>query len=201
MASTEENKHRAQEMHQYIVDRLAGHYESTDRTALFAAFISTMLTHHEAILTLLNHDRLIGSALALLRPLVEAGFRGMFTGFSASDEQVQEIAKGGQPYPHFNNLVENLDTLFNTDGVFTQYGKETWKTLCGYTHTGLEQLARRIQPDGNISPHYEDDEISELLNSSTAVIVLVAIAFLKALNKSDAADAIQDRYVGLYPVP
>jgi hypothetical protein len=130
MASTEENKHRAQEMHQYIADRLAGTYQNNSRNALFAAFISTMMTHHESILTLLNHERSIGSAFALFRPLVEAGFRGMFTGFSASDEQVQEIARGGQPYPPFKDLVKTLDELFKADGVFSQFGGETWKTLC-----------------------------------------------------------------------
>jgi hypothetical protein len=69
MASIEENKHRAEEMHQYIADRLAGTYQNNSRIALFAAFISTMMTHHESILTLLSHEGLIGSAFTLFRPL------------------------------------------------------------------------------------------------------------------------------------
>ena len=115
-------------MNQFIMDRFTGTYkENTSRKALFAAFVSTMMTHHEAIFTLVNTERLTGSAFALFRPMVEAGFRGMFTGFSASDEQVQEIAEGGKPYPPFNDLVKNLDTLFNADGIFTYFGGETWK--------------------------------------------------------------------------
>ena len=118
MASTEESKHRAEEMHQHIADRLAGTYQNNSRIGLFAAFISTTMTHHEAILILLNHERLIGFAFAFFRPLVDAGFRGMFTGFSATDEQVEQIAKGGKPYPHFNDLWK-ISTRFSKPMVFS----------------------------------------------------------------------------------
>src|SRR5260370_352436 len=98
-------------MHQLIVDQMAGTYQSDDRSALFASFMSIAISHHEAIMILVRHDRVIGSAFALLRPLVETAYRGLFVNFQATPEEVEKITKGGEPYPKFNDLAASLDTL------------------------------------------------------------------------------------------
>ena len=69
---------RTREMHEFVVDQLAGQYPSDDRRDLFARFLSIAQSHHEAIMTLCFQERLIGSAYALFRPLVEATNRGLF---------------------------------------------------------------------------------------------------------------------------
>jgi hypothetical protein len=160
-----------------------------------------MMSHHEAILTLLTHNRLVGSAFTLFRPLVETAYRGLFTGFLATDEEVRKITKGDQPYGEWNKLAARLDEKFQYDGVFTMYAGPAWKALCGYTHTGLEQLSSRIQPDGKVQPRYEVDEINELINSSTSALVLAVIPFLEAIKNPGASKSLSDFYVGLYRVP
>src|ERR1035441_8492223 len=72
---------RTREMHEFVVDQLAGQYPSDDRRDLFARFLSIAQSHHEAIMTLCFQERLIGSAYALFRPLVEATNRGLFAAF------------------------------------------------------------------------------------------------------------------------
>jgi uncharacterized protein DUF6988 len=160
-----------------------------------------MMSHHEAILTLLEHERLVGSAFTLFRPLVETAFRGLFTGFLATPEQIEKIKLGGEPYGEWNKLAASLDATFDNDGLFTQYGGTAWKTLCGFTHSGLEQLCRRIQSDGKVQPFYQVDEINELINSSTAVLVLTAIPYLEAVKNPGASKTVSDLYIKLYPVP
>ena len=143
---------RAGAMHQFIADQLAGKYPDDDRRTLFAAFVSLTQSHHEAILVLAGQERLIGSAFALFRPMVEVAYRGLFVAFLAEHAQVEKIKCGGEPYGHFNELAAALDRVFNTDGLFAQYAGEAWKMLNGLTHGGLEQLTRRIGEDGALAP-------------------------------------------------
>ena len=191
---------RAEDMHQHISDQLVGVYKGGDRIVIAATFISMAMSHHESILLLLHNDRLTGSAFALFRPLVEAIYRGLFTGFLATEAQVQEIKVGREPYPHFSKLAVSLDNLFKADGFFSQYSGQTWKTLCGYTHTGLEQLCRRIQPDGLIQANYEARAINEVINSSTAALVIATTSYLELVKNNEAWRAIAERYLITYSV-
>lgn len=191
---------RAQKMHQIISDTLAGNYDADTRSALFAGFMSISLCHHEAILSLLTVNRLTASALALMRPLVEAGCRGLFVKFEATDEEVEIVRTGGEPYPTFRNLIEILDNRFGTDKLFSQYG-DMWKLLNDFTHTGIEQLSNRFDENGTIGSHHSEATICELINSSTSTMTRIAIPFLGSQKSPEAATIINDAYVGLYPIP
>lgn len=191
---------RAQEMHQFIADSLAGSYDAETRSTLFAGFMSVCMTHHEAILFLVTNDRLTASALALLRPLVETLCRGLFVAFEASDEQVAVVQNGGEPYPPFKKLMELLDARFQTDKLFAQYG-DMWKLLNDFTHTGLDQLSHRFDKDGGIGSHHDEATICELINSATSAIIRIAIPFLGSRKGQAAAKMVNDRYLALYPLP
>jgi hypothetical protein len=97
-SETKNELRRAQDMHDFIAEKLAGKYPSNDRASIFARFVSLAQSHHEAIIVLCQHERLIGSAYALMRPLVEAVNRGLFTAFLATPEQIETIMRGGSPY-------------------------------------------------------------------------------------------------------
>jgi Family of unknown function (DUF6988) len=193
---------RAGQMHQFVADQLAGKYpDDDDRLTLFAAFLSLTQSHHEAILVLAGQERLIGSAFALFRPMAEVSYRGLFAAFLANDEQVEKIKSGGEPYGHFNELAAKLDTVFNTDGFFVQYAGQSWKMLNGYTHGGMEQLARRIDETGSLGAHFEPEEVHNLLSSSTSLLTRTAIPFLQVMRRDDAAHAVSMKYIELYPIP
>jgi hypothetical protein len=200
-SQTENEMRRAQEMHQFVADQLAGNYPSDDRRTLFASFLSLAQSHHEAIIVLCCHERLIGSAYALLRPLIEVTNRGLFAGFLATPEQIEKIKRGGDPYGEFNQLATKLDDVFNTEGLFTGHAGEAWKTLNGLTHGGLEQLNRRVGENGEIGCHFGQEDVQHLLASSTSVLVRIAIQFLGAMARQDACDAVSAKYVALYSVP
>ena len=200
-SQTENEMRRAQEMHQFIADQLAGKYPSDDRRALFASFLSLAQSHHEAIIVLCCHERLIGSAYALLRPLVEVVNRGLFVGFLATPEQIETIKRGGSPYGEFNQLATKLDDELNTEGLFTGHAGEAWKTLCGLAYGGLEQLNRRVGENGEIGCHFGQEDVQHLLASSTSVLVRIAIEFLGAMDRQDACHAVSAKYVDLYSVP
>ena len=200
-SQTENETRRAQEMHQFVADQLAGEYPNDDRRTLLVSFLSLAQSHHEAIIVLCSHERLIGSAYALLRSLIEVVNRGLFAGFIATPEQVEKIKQGKEPYPTFNKLAAQLDDLFKTEGLFTGHAGEAWKMLCGFAHGGLEQLNRRVGENGEIGCHFKQEAVQRLLASSTSVLVQTAIYFLGAMDRQDACDAVIAKYVALYQLP
>jgi hypothetical protein len=192
---------RARQMHQLIVDELAGTYPADERIEIFSLFMSIAGSHQEAIIVLADHDRLAGSAYALLRPLAEAVYRGLFTAFRAAPAQIDAIRSGGEPYGRFNPLAESLDGVFGTDQLFANFGGESWTALNGYTHGGLEQLRNRINAEGIVGSHYTPESIKRLLNSSTSLFTIFAIPFLRAVGKDQSTKIVEQRYIALYPVP
>lgn len=189
---------RAQEMHEFVAAQLAGKYPHDDRLDIFARFLSLAQSHHEAIMVLCQEERLIGSAYALLRPLVEATNRGLFAAFMAKPEQIEQIKRGESPYGNVDALAKDLDSLFKTDGLFTGHAGEAWGMMCGFTHGGVEQLNRRMGDNGEIGCHFEAEDVQRLLASSTSVLVRTAIQFLGAADRKDACDAVTSKYVALY---
>lgn len=119
-ALSEIEMHRAKEMNDLIAKRLAGKYPYDDRRALLAAFLSIAQSHHEAIILLVAQERLVSSAFALFRSMVEAAYRGLFVAFLATDDQVETVKAGGEPYGHFNKLAGALDDKFQTDGLYVR---------------------------------------------------------------------------------
>lgn len=192
---------RAQEMHQFVAGQLAGKYPNDDRRTLFASFLSLAQSHHEAIMVLCRHDRLIGSAYTLFRPLVEVTNRGLFVAFLATQEQIEQIKRGDTPYGNVDTLASRLDHVLNTEGLFAGHAGEAWGMMCGLTHGGLEQLNRRVGENGEIGCHFDPEDIRQLLASSTSVLVRTTIQFLGAMNRLEASDMVTAKYIALYSTP
>jgi hypothetical protein len=65
------------------------------------------------------------------------------------------------------------------EGILLRLKKQGWKLMNSYTHTGLQQVLRRIKTDA-LEPNYRDDEIEELLNCTNALgfMAVLQIAIL-----------------------
>jgi len=185
---TELEMRRAQEMNQFVAAQLTGQYPREDRRDLLARFLSITKSHHEAIMLLCYEERLLGSAFALWRPLVEASIRGSFVAFLATPVQIEQIKRGETPYGNVNALAKDLDTLFETEGLFTRDAGEAWGMMCGFTHGGLEQLNRRIDDNGEIGCYFDPEEVQALLARSTSVLVRTALQFLGESHRQEACD-------------
>lgn len=60
------------------------------RTITVIGFISVLIEHQESVLLLVMHDN-AGSASALVRPIVEGAFRGLWINLPATDDQVKKF--------------------------------------------------------------------------------------------------------------
>lgn len=82
----------------FISQRLHGaHLKSDIRSKTAAACFAIAQQHHSSILILLsNQPALEATAMALLRPLLEATYRGIWVSRCASDEQVDRFVSGAK---------------------------------------------------------------------------------------------------------
>ena len=196
-----EEVNKAARMHEFVEDILAGAYPDNLRSRLFGAFMAICLSHHEAILILVQNESLGGSALALLRPLVESAYRGVYLGLIATDAEVKQIADDKFRYPKFNEIAASLDRHMATGSLYTMYGGQTWSLLNDLTHTGVVQLASRRGADGRMGSNYETEVLHGLIISSTSALIRIAMPFLIHTKGQDAAARVSAAYAALYPLP
>jgi hypothetical protein len=90
----------------------------------------------------------------------------------------------------------------DADGVFRSIDPAI-RALHGYTHGGLEQLGRRFDAAGNVSPHYSDSEKQEAINATTALFVLLGVTWCQIMgddgrNPNSGSARIMERYSQIY---
>jgi hypothetical protein len=70
---------------------LGGHgFPDDHRTVTTIGFISMLVEHQESVLLLVMHEK-VGSAAALVRPVVEGSYRALWINLPATDEEVKKF--------------------------------------------------------------------------------------------------------------
>jgi hypothetical protein len=195
---------RAIAMHTFVVwnvpDKFTG---DTDEKLLVGSYFSLILEHHGAILHLLQAGQFDGSALALVRPLIDAAYRAHWVYSSASPENIAKLRNGEKCDPGLINMAEAVEKNVDAGGFFLTITPYI-NALHGYTHGGLEQLGRRFDAAGDIRPTYSDGEKTEAIRATTAHLVALAIAWCQIASGDNTVDnpnatAISIEYQKLYP--
>lgn len=142
--------------------------------------------HHSAILILLsNKPPVAATALALLRLLLEATFRGLWVSHCASDEQVESFVSGDKKQLDMANVTKALGACFNKDHVQQVLHTKLWPVLSAYTHTYELQIQRWLG-DTVIEPNYTDQELLWLLEKANSTMQLATSAVLALVNSADS---------------
>lgn len=177
--------------HESVWNQLMGtHFPATPRSSLVLAYVAVALEHQNAISTLVRAG-LKGSGLAVMRLQLETALRGMWVNLIASDIQVDCISQhGDEPFPKFRVLVKQLDDAYGAEGWLESFANQ-WATLNGYTHSGLEQLGRRFQADGNLAPNYPEEVICDLLTLSGTVTIGTIVPLLRGFGFPEKAEALE----------
>src|SRR5271166_6519950 len=89
------------------------------RVHTFAGFLTTLFEHHDSTLLLLGTGKNNATAFALARVLVEAFYRGLWVFLCATDEQINQIRAGGEPYPKFIDMTNAVDQQLGSTGRLT----------------------------------------------------------------------------------
>lgn len=197
---------RSAEVHTFIVKNIPDKFiGDSDEKILVGSFFSLVLEHQSAILHLLGTGIFDGSALALVRPLIDAAYRAHWVYCCASPENLAKLRAGDKCDPGLINMAEAIEKAVDTGGFFLTISPYI-KALHGYTHGGLEQLGRRFNADGDIQPNYSDEEKNEAIRSTTAHLTALAIAWCQLASGDNTSDnpnakAISDFYSEKYGPP
>lgn len=175
-----------------------GTYKGDKRNTLFVALWDITLEHHGAIITLIRSGQHDGSAMALMRPLLESSLRAYWTLYCAADVELDGITASRANFPALTRCAEVVEGHFtknNHSGIFSLKAAYV-KQLHGLTHSGIEQLQLRIGDDLRVKPNYSDANIVRLLEQATMWLAMCCIAHLQLIEGDSAPRS--DRFSKLY---
>jgi hypothetical protein len=167
------------------------------RIQMFSGFLSIVFEHHDSTLRLLETGDNDASAFALARILLETFYRGFWMYLCASDTQVEQIRTGEEPYPKFIEMTEQVDQALKGTGKLKLEGP-IWRFLCGLTHSGSEQLARRFNNEGVLVPNYPLPEVLLILSSATMLLSIMSGFFCVASKRNEDWKQINELWKALF---
>lgn len=186
----------SEELIQWADRKLDGLTVKSDTRERLSAGCLEVVTEHQKAVVVLVHKELYGSAFTLLRPIYEAYIRGLWLHKCATDPQLQKFIKGETET--FGTMVAAVEGVGGYgSGTLSTVKQNAWKTLCGFTHTGVEQIVRR-STGSTIEPNYQDAEVIQAVNFSNSIGLLSAIAVCDVAGRTDIANDILDKIKELH---
>ena len=192
MLSLNEAISKSEEIKNKVAQSVKGLEVSDDTKSLIVvAFLCIAQYHHSAIISLIK-DKNPTSATALHRPLLEACYRGTWVSLIATDEDAEAINDPNYKWSSIWKLSKDIGKLLTTEHkedttTFYDILDRNLKSLHGYTHGGLEQLARQFT-DTSVEANYTDDELRELILSADSILAMTLIAFSYNTNNKEIGE-------------
>jgi len=124
---------------------------------------------HKAILALIRIEYL-GASFALVRPIVETVIRAHLVIY-VSENVLKEILDD-KYRTNFWNVGKEIDDQYRMEGIFEKFLKDATPALHGYTHIGMHQIGRRFKGT-DLVPSYSEEEIIEVIRTSTSAVFMV----------------------------
>jgi hypothetical protein len=169
------------------------HLSGEDWSIIAAGMIHQGIEHHDAIVLLIR-NRLVGSAFALARSVLEILVRGAWFTCCATQEQITKFREQDKIDLTFGEMREAIDQSQQIDYFHSL--KDPWKMANSYTHTGILQLGRRFTGDA-LAANYKESEIIEVLRAITVWILVLVQPYLMKNKPEDASKkiiALGERY-------
>lgn len=159
------------------------------RTVTVIGFISMLVEHQESVLLLLMHKK-VGSASALVRPIVEGSYRAMWINLPATDEELKKFNENDKIDLEFGEIAAALDKAYDMQDFFQDFKTQTWKHLNSYTHGGMHQIGRRFVKHEVVN-NYSDKEVYAMTTTVTTIVLLAISFFLKRHGHVGSGNRIQ----------
>ena len=78
--------------------------------------------------------------------------------------------------------------------IFSDVYKASWKLMCSFTHTGIDQVARR-HTETAIDSNYVESGIVDLLSLSNALALFTALAIADIAKRDDLIMSVRDKAI------
>lgn len=164
-------------------------FADDNRTVTVIGLTSWIIGHQESILLLVRSNK-VGSASALVRPVVEGAYRALWINLPATDEEVKEFNETDKIDLEFGAIAVALDNAYDSGDFFEDFKTRTWKHLNSYTHGGMLQIGRRFLKHA-VANNYSEEEIFEMTTTVTTIVLLTISSLLKKHGHVDSGDQIQ----------
>jgi hypothetical protein len=159
-----------------VIEDCASQWDcSTEKADLGGALFEIALDHHEAICAL-SVASAYASSFALARPMIETCCRKAWVDLIATPEDVLKVFRNEANLPSLGKLVGQLEkacTGKQLSQIFIRIQPHLGR-LNGQTHSGTEQILRRLRLRNSGDAGFGLMEIVENLRSATAGLVLAA---------------------------
>jgi hypothetical protein len=198
---------RGAEIRARLRDLLLRHkYAGTTKNMVLAAYVEIALEHHKAI-WLLSESGLNGSALALVRLILDPYLRALWINKVATAEQIEQASRSRDElkFPKMPKMRADIKKAYfgtsaSKDAERTERAEqvdrffelldEAWTTSCSYTHSGALQIGRRFTGD-EVKPKYSEGAIAEALNLATVVLLLLLQMFFVSMECYEEVKEVQ----------
>jgi hypothetical protein len=157
------------------------------RHDLAACAMDLALEHHRAIVMLVEAGAL-GTAAALIRPLLEASTSAFWLVYAASDEEIAAlpteptVETSDKDIPMLGSMVISLKPYFpaiaGLSDALSPRGTRTARWLHKFTHGGTPQLARRDRASGWL----ESDVVLALLRADLFAVLGASVQTVLTAN-------------------
>jgi hypothetical protein len=155
----------------------------THKLLYLAGTLDVALEHQSAInLLIRNHHP--GSAMSLVRPILEAMYKGTWAIAHATEGDAEKMRRDAFDWPGMGTIVAQADVAYDTGGFFESAKRGNWKSLNSFTHTGGLQLGRRFTQN-DLIPNYPDAELKYAVTSTLTAIGILALPFLASIGRTD----------------
>jgi hypothetical protein len=138
----------------------------------------------------------IGSALALVRSVVEAAGNALWVLYVGTVEDAIDLRAGGQRRK-FERRMRLVGEKMGLPGTL-QKMIDVWDQLNSLTHGGIEQIKRREATPTKFEPVYTDEDIIRAVQPSTMAFVALTVAVLMRERRDASIEQLGDRYVEIF---
>lgn len=176
------------------------------RVQLASACHHVAIEHQSAVCALAVQG-LYASTTAMVRPTIEACFRGLWLEIVATQVQLDAVGRDERDaFPGFGSMVSAVEKASAqlsgnaSGGLADALRGSWWGRLCSYTHTGYQQIGARLTASG-LGTDYSDDEIRSALRITTTAALMSAAAIASLMDDGDLAREILDKLKKLSEEP
>jgi len=172
--------------------------DPTKKEIILIAHHNLFIEHYDSIISLIELNN-IGSAIALLRTLLDTEYRGLWLMSVAKEDEFEQYLKNKLHLHNKKTLFKELDEAYATDEYFQTEKKNAWKVLSDYTHTGIYQIKKRMK-ENKIGSFYADDDILTTLEVIEKNLLLFTYLVLNELGKNEEANYIKKKIKNRKPL-
>lgn len=188
----------SQKLVEWTLSRLHGLEISRANATLIPGLLLDLCIEHHAGIVQMVTMKMYGSSYALLRPQFEALVRALWLNLFATDDQLRLFVER-DALPKVGVMLSAIEGHPDFESsVLAWLGRDGWNSMCGYTHGGMHQLARRA--DGaNIEPQYAPNEIVEVIKAAGTFALIALLQIARIAKNAGLAKEISDMMNGDIP--